>query len=182
MHWAATLAGTALNNAGTALPHGCSYPVSGGVKADDERRHFAPKSGYPNRAGGKSAALLPHGYAVAVMAPAAFEVTAFGSPDRHLQAAQLLAGKDYANNATASSSGGSRSPEDCGGLLVEQLVKLMRLTGDCPLGLAEMGFQEADIPAMVQGTIVQQRVLSVVPLSVDEELLEGIFKRALRGY
>ena len=57
MHWASTLAGTALNNAGTALPHGCSYPVSGGVKSDP-RRHYAPKHGYANRAGGMQVAIL----------------------------------------------------------------------------------------------------------------------------
>ena len=141
----------------------------------DDRRHFAPSTGYSNRAGGQDAALLPHGYAVAVMAPAAFEVTAYGSPDRHLEAAQLLAGAPVDPSA-------NRSPDDCGGLLVEQVVKLMRLTGDCPMGLKEMGFAESDIPAMVRGTIVQQRVLSVVPLAVDEELLEGVFKRALQGY
>ena len=34
----------------------------------------------------------------------------------------------------------------------------MRLADDCPMSLSELGFVEADIPTLVQGTIVQQRV------------------------
>ena len=38
------------------------------------------------------------------------------------------------------------------------------------------------ISAARQGTIVQQRVLSVVPVRVDEEVLAATFRAALRGY
>lgn len=196
MHWAATLAGTALNNAGTALPHGCSYPISGGVKASPHKR-YTPASGYSNRAGTQCAkggadagasgssdqrgesteqasSLLPHGYAVAVMAPSAFLTTAAGSPERHHEAAMLLGSKGTAATHPC--------PEESGGLLADELIALMRLAGDCPLGLGELGFTEADVPAMVQGTIIQQRVLSVVPVEVDEAVLSATFRRALDGY
>ena len=179
MHWAATLAGTALNNAGTALPHGCSYPVSGGVK-QHARRHYAPAAGsYANRTGGPTAALLPHGYAVAVMAPAAFATTAAGTPERHLEAAALL-GSHAA--ASTPSSGRRYAHDECGALLGEQIAELVRRAGDCPMSLAELGFVEEDIPAMVQGTIVQQRVLSIVPVPVDEEVLAETFRRAIAGF
>ena len=51
-----------------------------------------------------------------------------------------------------------------------------------PMGLGEMGFCEEDIPSMVQGTIVQQRVLSIVPVPVDEEVLAETFRRAIAGF
>lgn len=176
MHWASTLAGTALNNAGTALPHGCSYPISGRVKLHG-RNHYAPATGYTNRAGGAESALLPHGYAVAVMAPAAFATTARGSPERHWEAARLLGANRHSIAPTAA-----MDPDEIGAILGERVVDLIKLTNDCPLGLGEMGFVEEDIPSMVQGTIVQQRVLSVVPVKVDEEVLADTFRRALKGY
>lgn len=133
MHWAATLAGTALNNAGTALPHGCSYPVSGGVKLAAEgaageqgRRHYAPSTGYANRAGGTTSPLLPHGYAVAVMAPAAFAATAHGTPERHLEAARLLGG-GTGRAAGSARAAGTPCPEEAGALLNEQVLKWRHL-------------------------------------------------------
>ena len=57
----------------------------------------------------------------------------------------------------------------------------MRLAGDCPMSLSELGFVEGDIPTLVQGTIVQQRVLSIVPVAVDEEVLTRTFQQALKG-
>lgn len=194
MHWAATLAGTALNNAGTALPHGCSYPVSGGVKKD-ARHSYTPATGYASTRGGcssgscsgsgakKAPSLLPHGYAVAVMAPAAFATTAEGTPERHLEAAALLGSGVAAKSATTGSSYGRFfAPDECGALLAGQIAELIKGTGDCPMGLGELGFTEDDIPSMVQGTIVQQRVLSIVPVAVDEEVLSETFRRAIAGY
>ena len=35
---------------------------------------------------------------------------------------------------------------------------------------------------MVQGTIVQQRVLSVVPVAIDEHVLTETFRRAIVGF
>lgn len=183
MMWAATLAGTALNNAGTALPHGCSYPVSGGVKKGGVIKHYAPASGYANRAGGSTASLLPHGYAVAVMAPAAFAATAEGSPERHLEAAALLGHVGLgASPSGANWAGRLWAPDEIGEMLGEQVASFVKCAGDCPMGLGELGFTADDVPAMVQGTIVQQRVLSVVPVAVDEELLAQTFERAIAGF
>ena len=65
-------------NAGVHIPHACAYSVAS----------FA--SGY--RAAGYGAArdFVPHGYTVAVMAPAAFEFTFAGAPRTHLRAAEIL--------------------------------------------------------------------------------------------
>lgn len=182
MMWAATLAGTALNNAGTALPHGCSYPVSGGVKHGGAKKHYAPGSGYANRAGGSSAPLLPHGYAVAVMAPAAFAATAAGSPERHLEAAALLGHTMAGRGGPSGRPSAAWAPDEIGDILGEQVAAFVQRAGDCPMGLAELGFTSDDVPTMVQGTIVQQRVLSVVPVAVDEELLAATFERAIAGF
>ena len=67
-------------------------------------------------------------------------------------------------------------------MLGEQVASFVQRAGDCPMGLGELGFTADDVPAMVQGTIVQQRVLSVVPVAVDEELLAHTFERAIAGF
>ena len=118
------------------------------------------------------------------MAPAAFATTVHGSPGRHWEAARLLGAPDLQSSGSggAEAANSTMCPDEIGAILGERVVHLMRLAGDCPLGLAEMGFTEEDLPSMVQGTIVQQRVLSVVPVKVDEEVLTETFRRALKGY
>ena len=113
------------------------------------------------------------------MAPAAFTTTACGSPERHLEAAALLGSRAA---ATAPSSGRRYAADECGALLSEQVAAIVRRVGDCPMSLRELGFVEDDVPAMVRGTIVQQRVLSIVPVPVDEEVLTETFHRALDGF
>src|SRR5439155_17884187 len=78
--WAATLAGIAFGNAGVHVPHAMAYAVAGRV------RDYRP-AGYP-----QEAPLVPHGFAVAVNAPAAFRALAPTAPFRHLEAARLLGG------------------------------------------------------------------------------------------
>src|SRR4029079_6056705 len=61
MMWAATLAGIAFGNAGVHAPHAMAYAVAGRV------REFLP-DGYP--APTDLTGLVPHGFSVAVNAPA----------------------------------------------------------------------------------------------------------------
>ena len=77
MMLAATIAGIGFGNAGCHLPHGMSYPVSGMV------RNYSPK-GYENNA------IVPHGMAVILNAPAVFRFTADSNLDRHERAAKIM--------------------------------------------------------------------------------------------
>jgi len=163
LSWAATLAGVGMGNAGTALPHGMSYPVSHGVH---QRNAWKPPDGYGNVQG----AILPHGFAVILGAPAAMRYTASASPERHLEAAFLL-GADVQG----------AQPEDAGEVLAGRVVELMKVAGT-PSGLAELGFGMEDLETLVQGTICQKRVVNITPRDVTEEVLRGVFTEAIEGY
>ena len=106
-----------------------SYPVSGMV------RDYVPE-GYP-----PGHAIVPHGMAVVLHAPAVFRFTASASPELHLHAAGLM-GADTA---------GAR-PEDAGEILSGAVVDLMRRVG-MPNGLKAVGFGPADVDKLVEGTL-----------------------------
>jgi len=156
MSLAATYAGIGFGNAGVHLPHGMSYAVSGLV-----RDYVAP--GYP-----PDRALVPHGFSVVLNAPAVFRWTASADPARHLRAADLL-------GADVRGAG----PDDAGPLLADRLIVLMRATG-VPNGLADVGYREADAPALVEGTLPQHRVTKLAPRPADRDDLERLFLDALR--
>ncbi len=78
MALAATFAGMGFGNAGVHIPHANAYPIAGRV------RDYTPP-GYP-----ADEAIVPHGMAVSLTAPAAFGFTFSSAPDRHLRAAELL--------------------------------------------------------------------------------------------
>eukprot|EP00658_Telonema_sp_P-2_P039670 TRINITY_DN28349_c0_g2_i2.p1 TRINITY_DN28349_c0_g2~~TRINITY_DN28349_c0_g2_i2.p1 ORF type:complete len:394 (-),score=67.32 TRINITY_DN28349_c0_g2_i2:239-1420(-) len=166
MHWAATLAGTAMGNAGTALPHGMSYPVSGFVKNNGG---FKPANGFEH-----SSAIIPHGYSVIVTAPAAARFTSYGSPEQHAEAAALLGADTRGCNV--------RDPVETGQVLSSHMVKMMRTAGDVPLSLGELGITKEHLPELVRGTIFQKRVLDVAPRPVTEEALVDCFTEAIKGY
>lgn len=104
-------------------------------------------------AGYPDAVLVPHGMAVAVNMPAVMRDIAHA---RNAEAARLLGGED----------------------LPSCLVKLMR---DCaiPNGITGVGYTRADIPALVAGTLPQQRLLANAPVNVDEHVLASLFEHAL---
>lgn len=154
--WAASLAGIAFGNAGVHLPHGMAYAVAGLVK--DFRM-----PGYP-----ADAPLVPHGVSVVLNAPSVFRFTASACADRHLEGAKLL-GADTRGAA----------PSDAGEILGAVLERLMRATG-IPHGLAAIGYADADVAALVRGTIVQKRLLDNAPLSVAEPELAALFRGAMR--
>jgi hydroxyacid-oxoacid transhydrogenase len=153
----ATYAGIGFGNAGLHLPHGMSYPVSGMVKG-----YAAP--GYP-----PGRPIVPHGMAVVLNAPAAFRFTASANPVRHLEAARLL----------GAAEAGAAGAQDAGELLASTMLALMRRTG-MPNGLAAVGYGEADIPALVQGTLPQHRVTRLCPRPFSPEELSGVFRASLR--
>ena len=153
MALAATFAGLGFGNAGVHIPHANAYPIAGRVK------NFHP-SGYP-----ESEPMVPHGMAVALTAPEAFRFTFDASPDRHVRAADLLA------------PGASR-PDDLRDLLPGVLTELMRDIA-LPNGIGEVGYTEADVDDLVEGTMKQQRLLATAPREVTEEDAAAILRASL---
>jgi alcohol dehydrogenase class IV len=153
MALAATVAGMGFGNAGVHIPHANAYPIAGQVKG------FRP-DGYPG-----DHPLVPHGMAVALTAPEAFRFTYDASPERHLAAAKLL------DPALAQDAAGREA-------LPRVLLALMRDVG-IPNGIGAVGFGEADVPALVEGTLKQQRILAASPKPVTPEDAAGILTRSL---
>jgi hydroxyacid-oxoacid transhydrogenase len=152
---AATFAGIGFNNAGLHLPHGMSYAVSGMVK-----RYTV--EGYP-----PESPLVPHGMSVVLNAPAAFRFTGPAAPARHLEAARLM----------GASVAGVPSDE-AGELLAGAVIDLMRKAG-MPNGLAAVGYTEAEVDRLVEGTLPQHRVTKLCPRPFTREDLRRIFLDSL---
>lgn len=152
---AASFAGVGFGNAGVTLPHGMSYPVSGMVK------NYRAKD-YP-----ADHPMVPHGMAVVLNAPAAFRFTGSACPERHLQAAEAL-GVDI----------GGVKAEDAGKVLADRVIEIMRRL-DIPNGLSGIGYTQADIPKLVEGTLPQHRVVKLSPRPAGPEELARIFEDAM---
>ena len=153
MALAATFAGMGFGNAGVHIPHANGYPIAGRV------RDFQPKD-YPS-----GHAMVPHGMSVALTAPEAFRFTFEAAPERHLRAAELL-------DPGVSGDGGSADT------LPAVLIDLMRDI-DVPNGIGAVGYSEADVDDLVEGTLKQQRLLATCPREVAAEDLAGIFRASL---
>jgi alcohol dehydrogenase class IV len=154
MALAATYAGIGFGNAGVHVPHAIAYPVAGMVK------HFSPPD-YP-----REEPMIPHGLSVVVTAPVTFRWTYPANPERHLRAAQLL-------GAQVSGLNEEQQRE----ILPRTLLALMRDTG-IVYGLAALGYGEADVPALVDGTLKQQRLLVNCPRAVGAEELRDIIQQS----
>lgn len=154
--FASTLAGLAFGSAGVHIPHAMSYAVA-------TLRHEYTARGYEERE-----AMVPHGIAVVINAPAAFRFTAPANPERHLDAAAAL------GVAVADAR-----PEDAGAVLSAAFVDLMRKTG-LPSGIAALGYLETDIPALAAGAYAQQRPLAMAPRAVSQQDLAGLYRDAMR--
>ncbi|MEW9552177.1 hydroxyacid-oxoacid transhydrogenase [Nonomuraea sp. NPDC050783] len=153
MALAATFAGLGFGNAGVHIPHANAYPIAGRV------RDFRPE-GYP-----KDEPLVPHGMAVALTAPEAFRFTFDACPERHLRAAAIL-------DPAAGQEG------DPAGRLPAVLAALMREIG-IPNGIGGVGYSRADVPALVEGAMKQQRLLAIAPRPVDGDDLAAILTRSV---
>ncbi|GIW82151.1 MAG: alcohol dehydrogenase [Gemmatales bacterium] len=152
---ASAYAGIGFGNAGVHLPHGMSYPVSGMV------RDFHPpgyRTDYP---------LVPHGISVILNAPAVFRFTASACPRRHLEAAQIL-GADVRKVSDA----------DAGNVLADRIIHYMKRL-KVPNGLQAVGYSNADIDKLVQGTMPQHRVTKLSPRPASAEDLARLFEDAM---
>ena len=153
MSLAATFAGMGFGNAGVHIPHANAYPVAGRV------RDFHPAD-YP-----ADHAMVPHGMAVSLTAPAAFRFTFDADPERHVRAAEMLAPD-------------ADRPDDPRELLPHVLTDLMRDIG-IPNGLGAVGYGESDVPDLVEGTLKQQRLLATAPKDVTEDDAASILRGSL---
>lgn len=153
---ASAMAGIGFGNAGVHLPHGMSYAVAGLV------RQFRP-DGYK-----VDHAMVPHGMSVILNTPAVVRYTAPACPERHLRAAQAL-GADVAGAPL----------EQAGAILRERVVAIMQKL-KMPNGLSAVGYTEADIPALVAGTLPQHRVTKLSPRPADEANLAELFRESLK--
>jgi len=149
---AATFAGLGFGNAGVHIPHANAYPIAGRV------RDYRPE-GYPGEA------IVPHGMAVSLTAPAAFRFTFDAAPERHLRAARLL---------------DPRVP-DGPDALPQALTSLMRDIG-IPNGLAAVGYADSDVDHLVAGAQQQQRLLATAPKSPTAEDLASVFRGSMEHW
>ncbi|GCD89575.1 hydroxyacid-oxoacid transhydrogenase [Nocardioides sp. LS1] len=154
MAMAATFAGLGFGNAGVHIPHANAYPIAGRV------RDYRP-AGYPD-----DEAIVPHGMAVSLTAPEAFRFTFEAAPERHLHAARLL-------DPAAEGDG----PD----VLPRVLSTLMRDIG-IPNGLAEVGFGDADVDDLVEGSLKQQRLLATAPRPVTDDDLAAVFRGSMEHW
>jgi hydroxyacid-oxoacid transhydrogenase len=153
---AAAYAGIGFGNAGVHLPHGMSYPVSGMV------RDYVPP-GYEH----VGRPIIPHGMSVILNAPAVFRFTGPARPEAHKYAAGLM-GVDVSDVAD----------EEAGEVLAQATIAIMKQTG-MPNGLATVGFSDADVDALAEGTLPQHRVTKLSPRQADKEDLKQLFLDSL---
>ena len=116
-------------------------------------KHEWTPQGYPG-----SEPFVPHGFSVVLTAPAAFRLTNDALPERHDEAARLL-GSD--------------------GTLADAIAALTADVG-APTSLATIGYDQQDLPALVDGALQQERLLVCAPRSVTRSDVERIFSESLR--
>lgn len=155
MMLSATMAGVGFGSAGVHIPHSCAYPLAG-------LKHSYRDPGYPG-----TKAFVPHGFSVIVTSPASFRFTFDADPAKHVQAASLLTGEEYA-------------PDDREAL-PQALLSLMREVG-APSGVAALGYGEEDLPALIDGALKQQRLLAVAPKMPERADLERIFRESMHNW
>lgn len=151
----ATMAGIGFGTAGVHIPHACAYPIAG-------LKHVYHAPGYS-----RNHAFVPHGFSVIVTSPAAFRYTYDAAPEKHIRAAELLRG-------TAVEDPGPDS-------LPAAMIDLMKDVG-APSGIAELGYTEDDIPALIDGALKQQRLLAGAPKAVDAKVIEAILRESMRNW
>jgi hydroxyacid-oxoacid transhydrogenase len=150
-------AGMGFSNAGCHLPHAMGYPIAGMVRDF----HFNDYGPHP---------LIPHGMSTAVGAPAAMSFMVEALPDRFADVAAWLG-----NPVKSNDVGSIRSA------LNDALVQLLQEIG-LPNGLGAMGYERSDIPALVNGTLKQERLMTLCPRPVSPSELERIFDDSMENW
>src|SRR5699024_3427431 len=156
MMLAASFAGMGFGNAGVHVPHACAYPIAGRVA------NYYPAD-YPG-----DEPMVPHGESVSVTAPAAFRFTFAAEPDRHVRAAELL------DPSVADI-------EERRERLPTALIRLMKDIGVVNDSGA-IGFGNDDIEALVEGTIKQQRLLTMAPRAISDIDIGTVFSESITNW
>jgi hydroxyacid-oxoacid transhydrogenase len=155
MMLATIYAGMGFSNAGVHIPHAMGYPIAGHVRGYHPPDYPAHKP------------LVPHGLSTSLGAPAAFRFTAPAQPARHLRVAEWM-------GVTTKGSDGKAA----GGALREAFIAFMQSIG-LPNGLEAVGYGSQDIPALVEGTLQQKRLIDLSPNPVHEDALHAILEESL---
>jgi hydroxyacid-oxoacid transhydrogenase len=151
----ATMAGVGFGSAGVHIPHSIAYPVAG-------LKHEYQPAGYPT-----DHKFVPHGHSVIVTAPASFRFTYETMPERHRHVAELLTGEAI--------------PDAGPHTLPDVLRQLMQDVG-APRGIAEFGYTEDDVPALVDGALKQQRLLVIAPREPSADDLRHIINASMTNW
>jgi hydroxyacid-oxoacid transhydrogenase len=151
----ATMAGVGFGSAGVHIPHSIAYPVAG-------LKHEYQPPGYPT-----DHPFVPHGHSVIVSAPASFRFTYDAMPERHHHVAELLTGEAI--------------PDAGPDTLPDVLRRLMQDVG-APRGIAEFGYTENDVPALVEGALKQQRLLVIAPREPSADDLRHIINASMTNW
>ncbi|MDM7274747.1 MAG: hydroxyacid-oxoacid transhydrogenase [Thermoprotei archaeon] len=156
MMLACELASASFGHAGVHIPHANAYPIAGMV------REYVPpdyKVEHP---------LVPHGISVVLTAPAAFKTIAPAVPERVAKIAELLGVQPESSH-----------PKKIGEAAYEAFASLIEDLKTVPRGLKDVGYRESDIPALVEGSLKQQRLLIHSPIPATKSLLEKVFKESM---
>lgn len=156
MSLATIYAGMGFSNAGVHIPHAMGYPIAGSI------RDFHPPD-YP-----RDKSLVPHGMSTSLGAPAAFAYTATAKPERHKRVAEWM-------GVTTGATDG----ESVGQAISEAFVRFMQRIG-LPNGVRAVGYTDADIPMLAEGTLKQKRLLALAPRKVDQAAMERIFEQSMQ--
>ena len=159
MMLSASLAGIGFGSAGVHIPHACAYGIATGRGA----KQFTPE-GYD-----ADHAFVPHGHSVIVTSPAAFRFTYEADPERHHRAAELL------------SDGAIRAADADRDTLPTLLADLMRDVG-APSGLTELGYDEDDVPGLVQGALKQRRLLDIAPREAGPDDIANVLRESMANF
>ena len=156
MLFAAAIAGIGFGNAGVHVPHAMGYPVAGVAKS------FQPAGYHVNHP------LVPHGISVIVHTPAVVRGLGNKTPQETKRALGALGG----DLGMAIEVGAAEA-------LAQRIIEFMREL-EMPSGLQALGLDESHIPALVAGTLQQQRLLKLAPSPVGEDELAEFFRNSLR--
>ncbi|BCU66908.1 alcohol dehydrogenase [Sulfolobales archaeon HS-7] len=150
----ASIAGLGFGHAGVHLPHAMAYPIAGMI------RKWYPQDyefGYP---------IVPHGVSTAIPGAYALKYLTPYAHEKFALVADLLE-LNYTGNV-----------KELADNIFEYYVKLLQDLG-MPTTLKELDFSNDDLQPLVDGTLAQQRLLSLCPKDIKQADLKQVFLEAM---